>query len=314
MSVHSTGVGPAHVTHGNGHASSAAAHPATGMGSQNLSIQFENLDQQNESYVVGMWTFLVTEIMFFGALFLCYSIYRVLYPDIYLDAHKFLSIPLGTLNTFVLLTSSLAMALAVHAAQVGKRYSLIGWLSITMGLSVVFLGVKAVEYTSKINEGLLPGPTFDYAKANRMHDAHGAGHGSSSVEEAQGHGSGSARAHTEQQSVPEEESRGVHAGGNQNRASGGAATASAGALPGTARAEQIKNNRAQLFFSIYFAMTGLHAVHIIIGILMMSALAGLALIKRPEVDDYMPTEMVGLYWHFVDIVWIFLFPLLYLIS
>src|SRR5438034_2245548 len=87
---------------------------------QTVSHQFEDIDQQNECYIVGMWTFLVTEIMFFGALFLAYSVYRVLYTSAYLEAHHFLNVPLGTLNTFVLLFSSFSMALAVKAAQDAK--------------------------------------------------------------------------------------------------------------------------------------------------------------------------------------------------
>ncbi len=284
---------------------------------QHLSHQFEDLDQQNESYVVGMWTFLVTEIMFFGALFLAYSVYRVLYFDTYMDAHKFLSIPLGTVNTFVLLTSSLAMALGVHAAQVGRRKSLIGWLLLTVALSFVFLGVKAVEYSEKFHERLYPGPTFDYVVANAVYASH---HPSYIAEHPE---------YRDFEKILEE--RGAHSGKTTAPFEGSSVDYSTvngyrSSVPGVAlRTEdlgdmpvqvkqEVMSNRAQLFFSLYFAMTGLHAIHIIIGIILMLVIAYLAARNHPSVQDFMPTEMVGLYWHFVDIVWIFLFPMMYLIS
>ncbi len=288
-------------SHGEGHAI------------QHLSHQFEDLDQQNESYVVGMWTFLVTEIMFFGALFLAYSVYRVLYFQTYLDAHKFLSIPLGTVNTFVLLTSSLAMALGVHAAQAGRKKALIGWLLLTVMFSFVFLGVKAVEYGEKFHEHLLPGPTFDYVIANaefaRGNPEFLASHPQykdyEKILEERGAESGLTTA-----PFPGSSSDYSSVTGFQKSVH---ATTTLGDLPHLQGQEEF-SNRAQLFFSLYFAMTGLHAIHIIIGIVMMLVIAYLVAQNHPAVEDFMPTEMVGLYWHFVDIVWIFLFPLMYLIS
>ncbi|MCS6830504.1 MAG: cytochrome c oxidase subunit 3 family protein [bacterium] len=207
---------------------------------QTLSIQFDDLDQQNESYIVGMWTFLVTEIMFFGAVFAAYLVYRVANHDVFYLAHLKLDIPLGFFNTLVLLTSSLTMALTVHFAQRGRSRQELLFLFITMGLALTFLVVKGFEYHHKYVEGLIPGPAF--------------------------------------------------------------------------RFEPVEHLRvAQLFFSLYFAMTGLHALHVLIGVLVMAVLAVLIAIRHPSVQDFIPVELVGLYWHFVDIVWIFLFPLLYLI-
>ncbi|GIV14758.1 MAG: cytochrome c oxidase subunit III [Armatimonadota bacterium] len=207
---------------------------------QKLSIQFEDLHQQNESYIVGMWTFLVTEIMFFGGLFTTYLVYRVANQETFWEAHRHLSVPLGFFNTCVLLTSSLTMALTVHYAQRGLRKQQLLWLLATMALACTFLVVKGFEYHHKFVEGLIPGPNF--------------------------------------------------------------------------RFEPVEHLRvAQLFFSLYFAMTGLHALHVIIGVLVMAILAVLTAIKHPSVQDFIPIELAGLYWHFVDIVWIFLFPLLYLI-
>lgn len=207
---------------------------------QKLSIQFEDVAQQNESYIVGMWTFLVTEIMFFGGLFATYLVYRVANQQAFWEAHRHLSIPLGFFNTCVLLTSSLTMALTVHYSQRGLRKQQLLWLLVTMALACTFLVVKGFEYHHKFAEGLVPGPNF--------------------------------------------------------------------------RFEPVEHLRvAQLFFSLYFAMTGLHALHVIIGVLVMTILTVLIAIKHPSVQDFIPIELAGLYWHFVDIVWIFLFPLLYLI-
>jgi cytochrome c oxidase subunit 3 len=331
-------------------------------------MQFEDLDQQNECYVVGMWTFLVTEVMFFGALFCAYSVYRVLYPATYLDAHKFLDLSWGFINTLVLLTSSLFMALAVHAAQMGWRKKLVGWLIPVILLSFVFLGIKSIEYSSKFEEKLFPGPNFNYPYANQAWLVHHYGHHEGGAAAAEGgheggheaggenligstapyHGySAEAFAKTEIakqydahhrykqfptiQQLAQGYDTNTYAGFNQFRGSArptnisGQYPSDAGADPanggdvftsfqGPAGNVENWSNRAQLFFSLYFAMTGLHAIHIIIGIGVMATVAILAWRDHPSVRDYMPTEMVGLYWHFVDIVWIFLFPMMYLIS
>ena len=206
--------------------------------------QFENMEQQNEIYLVGMWTFLVTEVMFFGAMFLAYTIYRHANPAVFIDAgHRYLNVKLGGTNTVILLTSSFTMALAVYHAQKGNRIFQVLFLLATVALSFGFLGVKAIEwYAEIVTEHHLPGPGFRYESLTHVDAA-----------------------------------------------------------------------KAQLFFCLYFAMTGLHAIHVIIGILVMTVLAALVFFRRPAVRYYMPVEMAGLYWHFVDIVWIFLFPLFYLI-
>lgn len=215
-------------------------HSAEAQHALSLGVQFEDIEQQNESYIVGMWTFLVTEIMFFGAVFAAYLVYRVMYHEIFWEAHRYLSIPLGFFNTCVLLTSSLTMALTVRSSQLRLRKQQLIWLLITMALAAIFLVVKGFEYHHKYEEHLVPGASFQFEPAEYL-------------------------------------------------------------------------RVAQLFFSLYFAMTGLHALHVAIGVLVMAVLAILIAIKHPSVQDYIPVEMVGLYWHFVDIVWIFLFPLLYLI-
>jgi cytochrome c oxidase subunit 3 len=216
------------------HAVAHHHHPA-------LAHHFDNLDQQQEAASLGMWVFLLTEILFFGGLFLIYTIYRGWYPAAFASASHHLDIPLGTINTAVLIGSSLTMAMAVHAAQTNSRRGVMVFIALTMVLGSVFLGIKMVEYSHKFHEHLVPGADFAYPEA--------------------------------------------------------------------AVARQ-----AQIFFSLYFTMTGLHALHMVVGMGLMIWM--LVWAKKGIIGDgyYSPVEIVGLYWHFVDIVWIFLFPLLYLIG
>ena len=206
-----------------------------------LAHHFDNLEQQTEASTLGMWVFLCTEVLFFGGLFMVYTVYRNWYPDAFAAASHSLDITLGTINTAVLITSSLTMALAVHAAQLGQRKLLMLFLLVTMALGTVFLGIKGVEYYQKFVEHHVPGPSFHF----------------------------------------EEPQYAVH---------------------------------AQIFFSLYFAMTGLHALHMIIGFGIMTFMLWWAWRGTITAEYYSPIEIAGLYWHFVDIVWIFLFPLLYLLG
>jgi len=205
-----------------------------------LAHHFDNLEQQAEATTLGMWVFLVTEVLFFGGLFLVYTVYRTWYPQAFAAASHELVVWAGTLNTAVLITSSLTMALAVNAAQSGERRLLLLFLAVTMTLGCVFLGVKAFEYYTEFREHHVPGPGFAF------------------------------------------------------------------------EAEQFRH--AQIFFSLYFLMTGLHALHMIIGLGIMSVMLWWSYRGVITREYYSPIEISGLYWHFVDIVWIFLFPLLYLIG
>ena len=213
-----------------------------------LAHQFEDLEQQQEADFLGIWLFLVTEIMFFGGLFAAYAIYRWLYFAAFDGGSHILDVRLGAANTIVLLGSSLTMALAVRSAQAGNRRALIWFLIGTLILGGIFLGVKAYEYDQKFVEHVVPG--VDWA--------------------------------------PE-----------------GATLARL--APGGL-------DHAQLYFFFYFAMTGLHALHMIIGMGFLLWLVGRARKDNFTPHYFAPVEVVGLYWHFVDIVWIFLFPLLYLIG
>jgi cytochrome c oxidase subunit III len=295
--------------------------------------QYEDIDQQNESYIVGMWTFLVTEIMFFGALFLAYSLYRVLYFEAYLDAHQFLNVFWGTLNTGVLLSSSFSMATAVWAAQQGrsKKNLLLGCLIFTNVCAFGFLGIKYIEYTNKIHEGLFPGSGWNYAKALRMHaEAHGkpapTGLATTGGQAGMRGGNQGVAGREEEGAVLTHAAAAAATGAplaTFNPAPRVGMNAYVTPVPNTigqpslspeAQREETRSRRAKLFFSIYFIMTGLHGIHVLVGILIMTILGIMIWRDHPQVQDYMPTELVGLYWHFVDIVWIFLFPLMYLIS
>jgi cytochrome c oxidase subunit 3 len=201
--------------------------------------QFETIEQQQETSTLGMWAFLVTEVLFFGGLFCAYTVYRYLYPHAFAAASHHLNYVIGAINTAVLIGSSMTMALAVRAAQLGNRRSQVVFLLLTIGLGSTFLGIKVVEYHDKFVHHLVPGPHFQF--------------------------------------------------------------------------EGPYGREAQIFYSLYFAMTGMHAVHMIIGIGMLATLTVLAWRGRFSAEYFTPVELGGLYWHFVDIVWIYLFPLLYLI-
>lgn len=201
---------------------------------------FDDVEQQREASWLGMWVFLATEIMFFGGMFLGYTIYRMAYPQAFASASNHLDVWLGTVNTAVLICSSFTMALAVRAAQLGQPKPVIISLVLTIVLGVAFLGIKFTEYYAKFAEHLVPGSAFNY---------------------------------------PE---------------------------PFAAA--------AQIFYSFYFAMTGMHALHMIIGVGLLAGLIIRTARGRFSAAYYTPVELIGLYWHFVDIVWIFLFPLLYLVG
>jgi cytochrome c oxidase subunit 3 len=206
--------------------------------------QFETLDQQRESASLGMWVFLVTEVLFFGGMFMTYTLNRSTYPDVFGEASRSINLTLGAINTVVLIGSSLTMAMSVWAAQVGKKQLVTIFLILTLVLGTVFLGIKGVEYHEKFVEHHVPGLNFNFE-------------------------------------------------------------------PG---ADAATNAHAQLFFSLYFAMTGLHALHMIIGAGLLLWLIKESFKGRFNAEYSTPVDLVGLYWHFVDIVWIFLFPLLYLID
>ena len=205
-----------------------------------LAHQFDDLPQQLDATTLGMWVFLLTEIMFFGGLFAAYTVYRAAYPDSFAAASLHLDLVLGTTNTVVLIASSLTMALAVREAQLGNNRGVARYLVTTLLLGTTFLVIKGFEYHHKWVDNLVPGPTFTFEGPHAQH--------------------------------------------------------------------------AQMFYCFYFAMTGMHAFHMIVGAGLLIYFIRQARRNLYSADYYGPVEVMGLYWHFVDIVWIFLFPLLYLVG
>jgi cytochrome c oxidase subunit 3 len=211
---------------------------------EELAHHFTSIDQQNQTASIGIWAFLVQEVMFFGGLFTVYLVYRLLYPQAFLEGSYHLAegwgLYLGTANTVVLIGSSLTMALAVRSAQLGRHKQIAVYIGATFVLACVFLAVKAYEYGHKYDDALIPGVRW---------------------------------------------------------------APTAGAEP-----------HLNLFYGLYFIMTGMHAVHMLVGLLLMGFVATRALRGRYTPRNYIGVEILGLYWHFVDLVWIFLFPLLYLLN
>ena len=270
-----------------------------------------------------MWVFLATEIMFFGGMFCAYLIYRYWYYYEFAAGSRSLDIKWGTINTAVLICSSLTVALGVRAAQLGKRNAQVIYLALTLVLGLAFLGIKGVEWTSKFKEHHVPGPSFNFEatqktqtqrKGKRLEQGtvkwfNGAkGYGfisRASGEDVFVHWSAiQAGGLQEGQTVQFEVTKGPKGLQAENVQA---------VVPGHPY-QQVDQQHAQLFFSLYFAMTGMHALHMIIGVGMFSVITFFAWKGRYTPEYHTPVELVGLYWHFVDIVWIYLFPLLYLID
>jgi len=205
-----------------------------------LRHHFDDSAQQFHSATLGMWVFLITEIMFFGGMFGGYTVYRNIYPEAFASTSQFMNVTIGAINTGVLIFSSFTMVMAVRSAQLGQKKGLIAFLALTLILGCIFLALKYVEYHEKWVDHHIPGPGFQYADPRYFH-------------------------------------------------------------------------QAQILFFLYFAMTGMHAIHMIVGAGLLIILIAMAARNRFSAW-YTPVEMIGLYWHFVDIIWIFLFPLLYLVG
>jgi len=209
-----------------------------------LQVPYRDLDQQRETATLGMFVFLLTELMMFGGLFCAYLVYRTLYFPSFLEGSKHMDLAIGAVNTAVLICSSLTMAIGVQAAQKGRSKAIVSWMAVTLLFGCTFLVLKGVEYYQHWRAHEVPGLGFDLASS----------------------------------------AAGVDVG------------------------------KVQLFFVLYFIMTGLHALHMLIGIGLVTWITICAGKGRYTEGYHNPVENVGLYWHFVDLVWIYLFPLLYLIS
>lgn len=205
-----------------------------------VEVQFQDAEQQKHAAELGMWTFMASEVLFFSGLFALFAAYRAQYGDEFLRAAAHTSMPLGTANTFILLTSSFFVAAAIYAVKAGWPRKRAQWfIGGTILLGVVFLGLKLLEYAEHIREGLSPGPFY----AN----------------------------------------------------------------------EELPERGAHVFFNLYYVMTGIHALHVTAGIILMTWLFILLRRNRLDREYYTPLELGGIYWHFVDIVWVFLWPLFYLL-
>jgi cytochrome c oxidase subunit 3 len=213
---------------------------AVASGTAALAPQFDDPEQQRSAANLGIWIFLATEVLFFGVLFAAYAITRVRFPQAFAAASRLTNVELAGINTAVLLTSSLTMALAVHAAKQGARRALIGWLWLTVALGAAFLAIKAVEYRIDYLEQLVPSLAFAYAGP---------------------------------------------------------------------QADQV-----EVFFYLYFFITGVHALHVLIGIGCIAVIAVMASRGAFSPSYFTPVDVTGLYWHLVDIIWLFVFPMLYLVS
>jgi len=293
-----------HAGHGHGHAE----------GQAHLAHHFDTYQQQFDAGKLGIWLFLLTEVLFFSGLFCAYTIYRGMHPEIFVYAHYYLNTQMGAINTCVLLISSLTAAWAVRNAQLAQRGLLMLNIVITIACACTFMVVKYFEYAHKFNDGLLPGPNF---------------HPTEQVWELESfkHKHPEAAEYAEHLAkVAEERSK------QKTPAAGVAAPAEPSAFerPTEEQIEPLikagvigpqaenqaaisRPRNAHVFFSIYFCMTGLHGIHVVGGIIVW-----LWLLKRAAKNEFGPKyfgpiDYAALYWHLVDLIWIYLFPLLYLI-
>lgn len=280
------------------------------------------MKQQEESVSIGMWMFLVQEIMFFGGLFTAYLVFRSRYPMAFAAGSNHLDAFLGGLNTLVLIVSSLTMALTVYYAQKGNRNMQVILIVLTMFFGTVFLGVKAVEYTDKYNSGLIPVAGLNKkTKAGEPAAEHKAfvlpfETVASAAEKKPGAPEHAyVNPHGEfQWHEYELIQHTIEAQEKEPNVQHLTAAEKIGYFSNGKLDENKFRDKVRIFFWIYFVMTGLHARHMIVGLGLMTWLLWKAWKNTYSAEYYMPVEMSGLYWHFVDIVWIFLFPLLYLLG
>jgi cytochrome c oxidase subunit 3 len=205
-----------------------------------LAHHFSDVNQQSETAKLGMWVFLLTEILLFGGLFVAYAIFRSWNPEMFYNAHKHLNVTLGTINTIVLISSSVTVALAIRSMRLNRKKQTIVLLWSTLLLAAVFLVIKYFEYSHKIHLGQLPGKFYTFTG--------------------------------------------------------------------------IEGTNPHIFFSVYFAMTGLHGVHVLAGMIVIGWMIYRTTQNHFSGEYYTPLELTGLYWHLVDLIWIYIFPLLYLIG
>lgn len=275
-----------------------------------LAHHFEDEDHQFDSGKLGIWAFLVTEILFFSGLFCAYVIYRAMHPEVFTFASNALDTQMGAINTGVLIFSSLTAAWAVRNAQLGQKTGLIVNLSITILCAFGFMGIKYLEYSHKFHLGLFPGDKYeakegaygDESKGNANTVAFTSPDAEESSEESEP-GVGFSRGDTAEAELAEEEAHGDDGHGHEELAPWN-----------DPNVPEATKRKLKIFFGIYFCMTGLHGIHVLIGILVLGWLLTRAIRGHFTPTYYGPIDFAALYWHLVDLIWIYLFPLLYLIN
>ncbi|MGB0331050.1 MAG: cytochrome c oxidase subunit 3 family protein [Planctomycetota bacterium] len=268
-----------------------------------LAHHFEDEDHQFDSGKLGIWAFLVTEILFFSGLFCAYVIYRAMHPEVFTFASNALDTQMGAINTGVLIFSSLTAAWAVRNAQLGQKTGLIVNLSITILCAFGFMGIKYLEYSHKFHLGLFPGDKYEAKEGAYGDESHG-------------------KANTVAFTTPDEEEGAEDPEPGVAFSNGDPAEAAlAEQDPHEALAPwndpnvpEATKRKLKIFFGIYFCMTGLHGIHVLIGILVLGWLLTRAIRGHFTPTYYGPIDFAALYWHLVDLIWIYLFPLLYLIN
>jgi cytochrome c oxidase subunit 3 len=318
------------------------AHPSF------LAHHFDTPQQQFDSGKLGTWLFLTTEILLFSGLFCAYAVYRANHPEIFEFAHRYLDKWLGALNTLVLIFSSFTMAWGVRAAQLGHRKLCVNLLAITIVCGAAFMVIKGIEYNAKFQHHTLPGPAYNPVELPGTE--HGATPNAADIQPFSAHGEptthvapGEPRQSLQTAGPPSDPANStvvlkdapLHTVTPDGYLIEQSAVARAAEGPSGLSADWIKRdeaqrsklalepvntepleepNNAQIFFGIYFLMTGLHGLHVLAGMCLIFWV--LLRARRGEFGPhyYSPVDFVGLYWHIVDIVWIFLFPLLYLIT
>ncbi len=213
--------------------------PESALAAARVAHHFESLEKQTHAARLGMWLFLATEVLLFTALFAAYGVYRYLYTSTFSEASRHIETWIGLTNTVVLVTSSFTVATGLHFATVGKGKLTALFFFLSVGLALVFLGFKYVEYSHHFQEGQLPGRFYSY--------------------------------------------------------------------------REVSGPGASLFFTLYFLITGLHGIHVVVGMTVLAVVGVLAFRGRFDAEYHTPVELAGLYWHLVDLIWIFVFPLIYLI-
>lgn len=288
-----------------------------------LAHHFDTPQQQYASAKLGMWVFLGTEILMFGGLFCAYGVYRYSHPEVFEFAHVALDRVLGGINTAVLIASSFTMALGVRCAQLGQKRALITCLIFTLLGGAGFMAIKTVEYKTKWEHHLFPGKmnVFNPGYAGDASQPETLAHAGAHEQAPEAPATQPVAAPTTQQlmlyadplaGTPDEPK--IKApfitsiGIGRPRA-----PAPEHDIPTRSELTKLDQERISTFFSIYFCMTGLHGLHVLIGMALITWIMIRSAKGEFGPEYFTPVDMVGLYWHLVDLIWIFLFPLLYLI-